>query len=56
MADACTAGQRNLYPRKDGTRFTWDYRDGRGMTYSESLKKLSWPWACAQAEGVLLCL
>ena len=43
MADAANAGQRNLYARKDGTRFSGDYRDGKGRPYADSLRKLSWP-------------
>ena len=42
MADAVNAIQRNLYPRADGTRFTREYRDGRGVDYNESLRGLSW--------------
>ena len=40
MADAANAVQRNLYPRKDGTRYTSDYRNGSGVSYSESLRCL----------------
>ena len=43
MADAVNPVQRNLYPRKDGTRFTPEYRNGGGAKYNDSLSKLSWP-------------
>jgi len=43
MADAVSAAQRNLYSRRDGSRFTGDYRDGNGTPYSEALRALSWP-------------
>lgn len=43
MADACNPVQRNLYPRRDGTRFTPEYQTGHGgSTYNDSLRKLSW--------------
>lgn len=43
MADAVNAGQRNIYPRHDGSRYAAGYRNGLGQEYSESLRKLSWP-------------
>jgi len=45
MADAVAAAQRNLYPRKDGSRCAPEYRDGRGVPYAEALRSLSWPIA-----------
>lgn len=51
MADAVNAAQRNLYPRHDGTRYAAAYKDGRGMVYNESLRKLSWP-VCTDVPGV----
>lgn len=42
MADAVNAGQRNLYPRKDGSRYSLDYMDGAGLNYSGQQFKLSW--------------
>ena len=41
MADAVNAQQRNLYPRKDGSRYTMEYSNVRN-NYSEALRKLSW--------------
>jgi hypothetical protein len=42
MADASNPHQRNLYQKKYDTM---GYRDGRGVSYSESLRKASWPVA-----------
>jgi len=45
MSDAANAAQRNLYSDPSHTRSTTatEYSVGRGMKYSESLRKLSWP-------------
>jgi hypothetical protein len=42
MADAVNAGQRNLYPRRDGSRYSLEYRDGRGYSYVDQQRQLSW--------------
>ena len=43
MSDSANAATRNLYTRNDGTRYTPEYRDGRGIRYDEALRHLSWP-------------
>ena len=43
MADACNAVQRNLYPKRDGTRFIKDYRNGDGRAYGDYMRQVSWP-------------
>lgn len=43
MADAVNPVQRNIYQRRDGTRYLMEYRHGDGMKYAKSLKGLSWP-------------
>ena len=42
MADACNARQRNLYERAS-TRHIKEYMDGKGDTYEEQIRKMSWP-------------
>ena len=42
MADAVNAGQRNLYPRHDGSRYSLGYRNGLGQDYTEAMRRLSW--------------
>ena len=42
MSDAANAATRNLFPRRSGPS-PLDYKNGLGHTYSEQLRKCSWP-------------